>query len=312
MANRWKHDRPLSRAEFEVRFPDDAACARHLAERRWPDGFVCPDCGGAKGWELTGKRFTWECAACGRQTSVTAGTALHRSHLGLKVWFLAAHIVTSHSNGISALQLQAQLGLGSYKTAWLLLHKLRRAMVDPDRSLLQGAVEVDETTMPLRRKADPPAGGQGRSPLGKMLVAGAVELSPEGQPRRIRLAPIADFSAASFKPFVAAVAATGARVITDGWSGYPGLPGHVHDAKVIGPMAAHVALKWTHRVFSNLKRWGLGVFHGLRRQHLQRYLDEFVFRWNRRRHTAAAFDTLLGLGARLAPATARDFIDQRV
>src|SRR5680860_999752 len=159
MASRWKHDRPLSRAQFEARFPDDAACADHLARRRWPEGFVCPACGGAKGWALKGKRFTWECAACGKQTSVTAGTIMHRSHLALKVWFTAIHIVTSHSNGISGLQLQAQLGLGSYKTAWLLLQKLRRAMVDPERSLLEDIVEVDETEIPLRRKADPPAGG---------------------------------------------------------------------------------------------------------------------------------------------------------
>jgi predicted RNA-binding Zn-ribbon protein involved in translation (DUF1610 family) len=311
MASRWKHDRPLSRAQFEARFPDDAACADHLARRRWPQGFVCPACGGAKGWALKGKRFTWECAACGKQTSITAGTIMHRSHLALKVWFTAIHIVTSHSNGISALQLQAQLGLGSYKTAWLLLQKLRRAMVDPERSLLEDIVEVDETEIPLRRKADPPAGGGGRSPQGKMFVAGAVELSPEGRPRRIRLAPIEDFSATTLKPFVAAVAAPGARVVTDGWSAYAGLPDHVHEAKVVGRMAAHVVLKWTHRVFSNLKRWGLGVYHGLRRQHLRRYLDEFVFRWNRRRHTAAAFDSLLGIGARLAPATARDFLEQR-
>lgn len=302
----------MSRATFEARFPDDAACAAHLFTRRWPEGFVCPACGGTKGWELKGKRFTWECAACARQTSVTAGTIMHRSHLPLRTWLMAAHIVTSHSNGISALQLQAQLGLGSYKTAWLLLQKLRRAMVDPDRSLLEDVVEVDETEIALRRKADPPAGGGGRSPQGKMFVAGAVELSPDGQPRRIRLAPIEDFSAASLHPFVGSVAAPGAMVVTDGWSAYAGLRDHVHDAKVIGTMAAHVVLKWTHRVFSNLKRWALGTFHGLRSQHLHRYLDEFVFRWNRRRHTATAFDTLLGIGARLAPATSRDFVEQRV
>lgn len=312
MSSRWKHDRPLSRAQFEARFPDDAACADHLARRRWPNGFVCPGCGGAKGWALKTKAFTWECAACRRQTSVTAGTIMHASHLPLKVWFTAIHIVTSHSNGVSALQLQAQLGLGSYKSGWLLLQKLRRAMVDPGRGLLEGVVEIDETEIPLRRRDDPPAGGRGRSPQGKMFVAGAVELSPDGQPRRIRLAPIADFSAATLRPFVAAVAAPGARVVTDGWSGYAGLADHAHKPKVVGTMAAHVVLRWTHRVFSNLKRWGLGTFHGLRRQHLKRHLDEFVFRWNRRRHTAAAFDTLLGLGARLAPATARDFVEQRV
>jgi hypothetical protein len=130
--------------------PDEAACAAHLFARRWPDGFVCPVCGGRKGWPLSGKRFTYECAGCGRQTSVTAGTVMHRSHLPLKTWFTAVHIVASHSNGISALQLQAQLGLGSYKTAWLLLHKLRRAMVDPQRRPLVDLVEFDETMIPLR------------------------------------------------------------------------------------------------------------------------------------------------------------------
>ena len=151
-------------------------------------------------------------------------------------------------------------------------------MVNPDLSLLEGVVEIDETEMPLRRKDDPIAGGRGRSPLGKMFVADAVALSPDGQPRRIRLAPIADFSAATLRHFVAATAASGARVITDGWSGYIGMPDHAHQPKVVGKMAAHVILRWTHRVFSNLKRWALGAFHGLRRQHLKRYLDEFALR----------------------------------
>ena len=162
----------MSRAAFEARFPDEAACARDLAAMRWPDGFVCPACGHDRGWELKRRRASWECAACGKETSVSAGTVMHRSHLPLKTWFMAIHIVTSHSNGISALQLQAQLGLGSYKSAWLLLHKLRRAMVAPDRSLLEDLVEIDEATLPLRTKQEPPTGGQGRSPQGKMRIAG--------------------------------------------------------------------------------------------------------------------------------------------
>ena len=183
----------MSRQDFEARFPDDDACARYLAERRWPDGFVCPACGGRKGWALDRGRPTWECAACRRQTSVTAGTIMHRSHLALKTWFLAAHGVATHSNGISALQLQGQLGIGSYKTAWLLLHKLRRAMVDPGRSLLQTLVEIDETEMPYRSKNDPADRKKGgRSPVGKLFIVGAVELSEDRQPRRIRLAQIPD------------------------------------------------------------------------------------------------------------------------
>jgi hypothetical protein len=185
-------------------------------------------------------------------------------------------------------------------------------MVDLDRRLLQDLVEVDETDIPLRRKHNPLDHGRGRSAVGKMPVAGAVELSPEGEPRRIRLAAIADFSAPTLTAFVDGAAAPGATVITDGWKGYADLPRPEHVPKTIGAMAAHVVMKGVHRVFSNLKRWALGTFHSLRRQHLRRYLDEYVFRWNRRHHTRAAFDSLLGLATRLTPATYRDVVDQRV
>jgi hypothetical protein len=311
--SRWNdRNRPLSRTAFAKRFPDDRACANYLAAKRWPCGFVCPACGGLKGWELSGKKFTWECADCGRQTSVIAGTVMHRSKVPLSTWFMAVHLVSSHSNGISALQLQGQLGLGSYKTAWLMLHKLRRAMVDPGRFLLADLVEVDESEIPYRTKDDPVAGGQGRSHVGKLLVIGAVELSPEGQPRRIRLEPLADFTAISVGGFVARVAEPGAAVVSDGLASYRGLKDHRHRAKVVGNMAAHVVLPWIHRVFSNFKRWGLGTYHGLRKPHFRRYLDEFVFRCNRRQHVGAAFETLLGLASRLPHASYADFVGQRV
>lgn len=235
---------------------------------------------------------------------------MHGSKLGLLTWFTAIHAVTSHSNGISALQLQAQLGLGSYKSAWLLLHKLRRAMVDPERQRLAGIVEVDETTISYRTKDDPIASNPGRSHAGKLPLIGAVELSADGKPRRIRLERIADYKAATLTAFVGQNIDGSAMVITDGWAGYQRLE-QPHTAKIVGTMAAHVVLAWTHRVFANLKRWGLGIFHGFREAHLARYLDEFVFRWNRRRHTAAAFDSLLRIGVSIAPATYRDLVDQR-
>jgi ISXO2-like transposase domain/Transposase zinc-ribbon domain len=312
MPSRWKHDRPPSLTAFLRRFPDDRACAEYLFQKRWPNGFVCPECGGVKGWQLGSKKFTWECAACGRQTSVTAGTVIHRSKVPLRTWFLAAHLMATHSNGISALQMQAQLGLGSYKTAWLLCHKLRRAMVDPDRELLAGIVEVDETSIPFRTKDDPVDGGEGRSHIGKLLVVGAVELTENGRAGRIRLARIENFSATTLTGFVGCSVERGATVVSDGWSGYQSLKEHTHEAKVVGTMAAHVLLPWIHRVFSNLKRWGTGVYHGLREAHLDRYLNEFVFRWNRRRHTRVAFDSLLGIVVALPHASYRDLIDQQV
>lgn len=303
-------DFPRSLLDFQRRFPDAAACAAYLSQQRWPEGFVCPACGGTRAWALATKAHTYECAGCGKQTSVTAGTVMHGSKLPLTAWFWAAYLMATHSNGISALQLQRQLGLGSYKSAWLLCAKLRRAMVAPEREPLAGVVEVDETTIACRAKSlpptrsgdDPPAGGGGRSRQGKLLVAGAVEVG-DGGPGRIRLARIDDFSAESLHAFLHINLAAGATAKTDGWAGYNRAPEVIHDPHRVGNMAAHVVLPWVHRIFSNLKTWALGVYHGLRRKHLQAYLDEFVFRFNRRRTRHAAFRSILGIGARITPAT---------
>jgi ISXO2-like transposase domain/Transposase zinc-ribbon domain len=293
---------PRSLPEFEARFPDEVACARWLLAKRWPDGFRCPACGHDKGWELARERLTLQCAACERQVSVTAGTVLHGSHLPLRTWFLAAWLMATHANGISAQQLWRQLGLGSYKSAWLLVRKLRRAMVDPGREPLAGLVEVDESSIPFRGKDGPTGRRPGRSHDGKLLIAGAVEIRGKG-PGRARLAVIGDYSAATLGAFVACNVADGSTVVSDGWSGYAKLKEVKHDPRVVGDAPAHQVLPWVHRVFANAKRWAMGVYHGLRPAHLQAYLDEFAFRFNRRRNPAAAFDRLLGLSLTLKPAT---------
>jgi len=295
-------DFPRSILEFQRQFPDEAACVAWLAAARWPEGFRCPVCGHDHAWELDTKAWTWECAECHRQTSVTAGTVMHGSKLPLTVWFWASYLMATHSNGISARQMGRQLGLGSYKSAWLLCAKLRRAMVNPARALLSGLVEVDETQISCRTKDDPVAGGQGRDPDGKMQVIAAVEVVGNA-PGRLRLGVIEDASSASLHPFIQANVAAGSTLKTDGWSAYPGVPGFKHEPHVVGKMAAHIVLPWVHRVFSNLKTWALGVYHGLRRMHLQSYLDEFVFRFNRRATPHAAFRTLLGIGIAIKPAT---------
>ena len=262
-------------------------------------------------WRLGRKVLTLQCRACRRETSVTAGTVMHRSHLPLKVWFTAAWLVATHRNGMSARQLWLQLGLGSYKSAWLLLRKLRAAMVDPDRSPLDGLVEVDETSLPFRTKDDPVGPRPGRSHDGKLLIAGAVEIRGAG-PGRTRLAVIGDYSAASLGGFVAGNVAEGSTVVSDGWSGYARLKDVKHDPRVVGDAPAHAVLPWIHRVFANAKRWALGVYHGLREEHLQAGpwpragepdpgLDEFVFRFNRRRTPQAAFARLLGLAVTIGP-----------
>ena len=300
---------PKSLIVFQDRFSTEQECAAYLYSLRWPQGFVCPECGKDRAWSLKHKVATYECTDCHRQTSVTAGTIMHGTKLPLRTWFLAAFLMATHTNGISALQLQSMLGLGSYRTAWMLAGKLRRAMVDPERSPLAGIVEIDEASLPLRTKDDPPAGGGGRSHEGKMLIVGAVEVN-EGKPGRLRLAVTKDYSADSLHSFIAAALAAGSTAKTDGWSGYPGAPDVVHDPHVVGPMAAHIVLPWIHVTFSNLKTWAKGVYHGLRKPHLQTYLDEFVFRFNRRRTPHAAFRSLLGIGATIAPAPYKMLISQ--
>ena len=301
---------PRSLPEFEARFPDEAACARWLVAKRWPDGFRCPACGHDEAWELGRERPTPQCAARERQVSVTAGTVLHGSPLPLRTWFLAAWLMATHSNGISARQLWRQLGLGSDKSAWLLVRKLRRAMVDPDREPLAGLVEVDETSIPFRGKDGPAERRPGRSHEGKLLIAGAVEIRGKG-PGRARLAVIGDYSAAGLGGFVAGNVANGSTVVSDGWSGYARLKDVRHDPKVSGDALAHQVLPWVHRVFANAKRWAMGVYHGLRPERLQAYLDEFVFRFNRRRAPHAAFDRLLGLSLTLQPATYQMLVSRR-
>jgi transposase-like protein len=311
--------RARSLTEFQEAFPDEAGCAAFLFERRWQGGFVCPRCGGERVAALKSRAHTYECLDCGRQTSITAGSVMHRSKLPLTVWFWAAHLMSTHSNGMSARQLADQLGL-TYKTAWLLTQKLRRSMVDPDREPLEGVVEVDQAEIPFR--AGDTVFDPGNS--GKILIAGAVEVidrdTGQAKPRRkkakyldtlsgrIRLAMIADNSAASIEAFVRTNVKRGTTLLTDGHASYPGLTDYRHDPRVVGKMAAHVVLPWVHRVFSLVKRWGLGTYHGLRRKHVDTYLNEFVFRYNRRFYRHASFETILGLASHHEPASYWDII----
>ena len=310
-----------SLSEFQEAFPDEACCAAFLVRRRWPNGFVCPGCAGRRAAALKSRAYTYECANCGRQTSITAGTAMHRTRLPLTTWFWAAHLMATHSNGMSARQLEDQLGV-TYKTAWLLTQKLRRSMVDPDREPLEGVVEVDQAEIPFRE------GDAFFEPgsAGKIFVIGAVEVIDrdinQSKPRRrhakyldtrsgrVRLAMIADNSAASIEAFVRANVKRGTTLITDGHASYPGLTDYRHDPRVVGKMAGHVVLPWVHRVFALLKRWSLGTYHGLRRRHLNTYLNEFVFRYNRRFHRHVSFETLLGLAAQHEPASYWDIVNR--
>lgn len=293
-------DFPRTLAEFQGRFATEDHCRRYLVACRWPDGYRCPRCAHAEAYELDA-RDLFQCRSCRHQVSVTAGTVLHRTRVPLRLWFSAAYLVTTHTPGFSAVQLQRQLGLGRYETAWTMLQKLRRAMVRPERDRLSGLVEVDETYLGGVEAGR--RGGRQRD-SDKAIVVGAVEVRGRGS-GRVRLAVVEDLSAASLVPFVEAAVVPGSTVLTDGWQGYAPLrKAYDHRPSTVGdPKNASKLFPRVHRTFSNLKTWLNGTHHGVSSKHLPHYIDEFVFRFNRRRTPMAAFQSLLGLTTQHGPTT---------
>lgn len=272
-------DYPATYLEFRDWFVDDDACVDYLESLRWPDGFVCPECGGSGGWRIAQRRM-WMCPGCGRKTSVTAGTIFHRSHTPLSTWFAAAWFITSDKNGTSALALQRQLGFGSYETAWAWLHKFRRAMVRPDRDRLSGTVEVDESFI----------GGVsvGKSGAGtdKVPVRIAVERVDGHRLGRVRFAVAEAPGSLGLVDFACSVVEPGSLIRTDGarMMRRLGSLGYRHDytSGYTSPDQSSI-LPGVHRVASLLKRWLIGTLHyRASDKHLEYYLDEYAFRFNRR------------------------------
>lgn len=273
-------DYPGNLVEFGERFSTDAACRGYLEKIRWPDGFRCPACRGTGAWP-TGRLGLWECRGCHRQTSATAGTIFEGTRKPLRFWFLAMWLITSEKNGISALGLQRELGFTRYETVWTWLHKLRRAMVRPGRDRLSGRVEVDETYLGGEEE-----GLRGREVENKFIVAIAAEEDGAGM-GRVRLRRVEDVSQRSLLPFVQEAVEPGSVIHTDGWKGYAKLPSHGYKHEVTNVSRseelAHELLPRVHRVAALLKRWLLGTHQGsVGKHHLDYYLDEFTFRFNRR------------------------------
>ena len=263
--------------ELERRFASEEACRQYLVQLRWPEGFVCPRCNGKQAWPMT--RGRWLCAACRYQAPVAAGTIFQDSHVPLTTWFRAMGYVTGQKTGVSALGLQRVLGLGSYRTAWALLHKLRRAMVRPGRDRLRGTVEVDETYWGAEE-----AGVVGRWTEAKALLIVAAEADGTGI-GRIRMRRLPALTRAAVHGFIRAAVDPGSTVRTDGLNVYRGLEGYRHAWQVQReqPAGAHL-LPRVHRAVSLLKRWLLGTHQGaIGHAHLDYYLDEFTFRFNRRK-----------------------------
>jgi transposase-like protein len=276
---------PKSVGEFQAWFASDADCLDYLEWLRWPDGFVCPTCGHEDGWRLGDGRF--KCPVCSTRSSVTAGTIFDRTRTPLTVWFTACWLFATGKDGISALSLKRVLEIGSYQTAWAMLHRLRSVLVRPGRDLLSGTVQVDETYI---GGVEPGLAG-GRAPGKKVLTGIAVEVREPRGLGRCRIAPVADASAESLQGFVMDHVEPGTTIVTDGWPPYQGLAqlGYLHDRRSQGASRARgddpmKLLPAVHRVASLAKRWLLGTHQGaVDDAHLVSYLDEFVFRFNRRR-----------------------------
>ena len=321
---------PTSLPEFQRVFPDDAACSAYLEAMRWPEGFVCSACG-AQGEPYrfgTRSSVVLRCRSCRKNTSLTAGTVMEKTHTPLSVWFWGAYLMTTQTPGQSAVQFQRQLGLSRYETAFTILHKLRAGMVRPERDGIGGShiVEVDECYVGGATR------GEGRGVHNKVTVIGAIEIRTrkdadareakwkethglENFPLkkklyagRLRLQLIPDRSAQSITSFVKENIAPGTNVLSDGWNGYNDLPsmGYLHSPLVLAgdPNKAEAHLPMIHLVFSNLKTWILGTHHGrIEPRHLQAYLNEYVFRFNRRFYPMTAFNSVLGLAAHAASPT---------
>lgn len=304
-------DYPRTLLEFETRFSTEQACREYLMRLRWAEGFVCPRCGPSRAWHATRGRLI--CGTCRHQTSVMAGTIFQDSHQPLWIWFRAVWHVTSQKTGANAVGLQRVLGFGSYQTAWTMLHKLRRAMVRPGRDRLAGCVEVDEIYVGGKEP-----GREGRTAETKSLVAVAAEKEGSGI-GRIRMARIPNAKKPTLHRFVQEAITPGSVVHTDGWRSYGGLDakGYRHEATALEGRpkdAAVESMPRVHRVSSLLKRWLLGTHQGaVRPRHLDYYLDEFTFRFNRRtsRSRGKLFYRLIQQAVQINPAPYKTIVGGR-
>jgi transposase-like protein len=281
-------DFPKTFPEFVRRFPDDAACWDYLVQSRWPDGFSCPD--GHPGW-FEPQRKLFECKD-GKQWSATSSTVMHRTKLPLSLWFWGAYLVTTNKPGMSAKGFQSQMGIKRYETAYMLFQKLRAGMVSPERGKIGGEVEMDEAFITGGRKAE------GHKGILQTIIA-AVEVGPGDKVGRLRVRVAPSNRTQDLVRFLRAYVEEGTTVITDGWAGYKRIDSfgyrHIVEEEDVDYRLPHI-----HRVFSNLKTWILGTHHGaIMHKHLQAYLNEFTFRFNRRKTPMAAFQTVLGIGARV-------------
>ena len=298
---------PRTLLEFQAQFPDEASCWAYLRKARWPRGFLCPRCG-SRGSHFIASRRLEQCRVCRYQGSVTAGTVFHGTRVALQVWFLGIFFLARHKKGISARQFQRDTGVGSYQTAWTLLHKLRSSLGAHPAQRLKGAVEADETYI----GGYTPRRGRG---LGKTGVAVAVERRQKTA-GAARLAVVPRATTAELTSFIQDVIRPDeTTVFTDAWGAYAALGrlGIDHRPRKGGRgRQAAGLLPWAHTLFGNLKTWLECTFHGVSPKHLQRYLDEFVFRFDRRWQETELFIRVLNRATQAAPCSYRQLTAERI
>ncbi len=280
-------DYPTTWVQFLDGFHSEQACREYLVKLRWSDGRVCPKCAAISQKTQQVSRGRYVCPSCAHQSSVTAGTIFDKTRTELRVWFAAIWYITNQKHGVSALGLQRVLGLGSYETAWTMLHRLRRAMVRPDRDLLCGEVEVDETYLALTKRQTPLPANRRQSNATHVQIAIAVEIiQPKGF-GRIRVQQIKEGSQTHLLPFIKASVLVGSKIKSDGSPAYRDVKNagyeHQQTAHLGSKTPAHESMPGVHRVAALLQRWMMGTHHGaVQPEQLNYYLDEFVFRFNRR------------------------------
>ena len=285
----------MSLLDFQERFSTDGDCREHLFSMRFPVGFICPRCSSNKHGTIS-TRGLWQCKKCRAQISVTDGTIFHRTRTPLRLWFWAIFLIACDKRGHSALQLHKELGI-PYDRAWLMLHKIRSAMAQRDSKYkLNGTVEMDEAYFGA---PSPGSSGRGTS-RAKALVA--VSVSVDGKPRFAKIQVVKRLDSRQAALFATNNIEPGTRIRTDGLNIYNILENeYVHEPLVAIGQPKDKLLKWVHMEISNAKAFIAGTFHGLEAKHLQRYLGEFCYRFNRRYREAELFERLLTACAEATP-----------
>lgn len=297
---------PMTLEQFESQFNTEEACRDYIFSIRWPNGFNCPQCNHNKAWSIG--KVLFQCTSCHYRTSVIAGTIFQDTHKPLTMWFRAIWWVTAQKNGASALGLQRLLGLGSYRTAWTWLHKLRRAMVRPGRDKLSGYVEVDDAYIGGESE-----GKRGRGSENKIAIVVAVEVNAK-RIGRIRISRTPDASGESLLKFIQDSVEKGSTVNTDGWQGYNGVSkaGYTHELTIAKHVKKSDLLPHVHLIISLLNRWLLGTHQGAATdKHFDYYLDEYTFRFNRRasRYRGKLFYRLIQNAVTVEPVTYDEIVN---